>query len=460
MIETNTPANNGIVSNGADKAQKIDEKPPIATASSAANDKMDSQMRSPEDRILLSAWKRLSQLDSASFHQKQNHVRVRALVILFSFLSSFFAVAGAAKNDWLSTEAIRSFAIFSPIALALFIRFAPRQRWWYRRVAIGIVSGLFISWLSHQELVVNGFPDFIPILVFVFAAVASSILGYAALFIPSQLWAQYRFNAEMIRRHIYLYRMQAGEYYNLEPANQRALLNKQIYDADDACPTSVNLYVPPSQDLKEEILTEEEQQKEDEKLKNIIQAIEDAAGKNTFNDLSVAGYIDGRLVSQKNWYIDKSFKEFRQMRRLKIASMAIGVIGSFLVFRGYAPWVAVTTAAAVSVNMLTNLSMYGRTYSIYLKAANNLERAHSDWNLYSDDEKGNPEKISKFVQGVEDIFKKEIDLWYQQVETTVAEIDKDFSQTVLKQPGTSSASGNNTTGTQSTDASGDKEKAK
>src|SRR5689334_21172413 len=92
MMETIiSPANTN------DKIEQLGQlTAPTPNDSEGKNDPIPSPLRTPNDKTLLSAWKRLIQLDGASFRQKQNHVRLRAIVILFSFLSSFLAVAGAA----------------------------------------------------------------------------------------------------------------------------------------------------------------------------------------------------------------------------------------------------------------------------------------------------------------------------------------------------------------------------
>ena len=89
-----------------------------------------------------------------------------------------------------------------------------------------------------------------------------------------------------------------------------------------------------------------------------------------------------------------------------------------------------------SVNMLTRLSIYGRTYAIYSRATNKLGQLHLTLKMASSKSHKDPTYVAEFVQNVEAVFKEEVDLWIQQVEKSVAEIEQEISHKLPQQVAT------------------------
>ncbi len=369
------------------------------------------------DPALRAAWKRLLQYDRASFNQKQQHIRIRAIIILMGFLSSFVAVIIAAKQDAFSIVVFYAYVLVVPFFIIGLIA-SSKKKWTRRGIGLHIGAGLVISFAIILLFILTFFiPNFtqgmLQLLVFVFALFASGFLAYATRFIPSELWAKYRFSAEMIRRHIYLYKMEAGDYFQKTLLERQTLLTDQIKDADSYSTIEVDLFT-----------------RIDETPGELEKDLKDVGGDHAFQSLSMTNYFQDRLWYQHNWYVDKSFNEYREMRNLQVASIVIGAMGSILVFAGYAPWVAVTTFASVSVNMLAGLSMYGRTYSIYLKSANKLRQLDLKWNFTPETDRETSKFKSDFVHDVETVFKEELDLWIQQVQKSVSEVDQELSSKI------------------------------
>ncbi len=147
-------------------------------------------------------------------------------------------------------------------------------------------------------------------------------------------------------------------------------------------------------------------------------------------------YIECRLGEQVNWYRGKSIDEYRAMGRWQIAALVIGSAGSVLAYLGLEGWVAVTTAAAVTVTALADLRMYGRTYMIYMLTAQDLRHYHQMWDNDTEEHQNDPMYIANFVDKIEERFENEIRDWRKQVQDALSDVDKNTATIVDNTPTT------------------------
>lgn len=125
--------------------------------------------------VLKFAIDQFDRYDQAAIHQKNNHVRSRAIVLLLGFAATLIAV----------------------------------------------VSGV------TKQILPVGFDDVFGLILFIIPLIVTGIMAYQTRIIPSDLWVKYRYTAEIIRREIYHYLMGAGKYAKLDLiARQKTLLGE------------------------------------------------------------------------------------------------------------------------------------------------------------------------------------------------------------------------------------------
>ncbi len=330
----------------------------------------ESQLNAPglsSDYTLRSAWIHFLQFDTAANKQKYKHVRIRTVVLMLAFLTSFISI------------------IFT--------------------------SNTIIALLVSSVLGA-GFTELVRFALFLFPLISTGIMAYATQFIPSQSWAKYRYSAELIRREIFLYRTEAGDYFSKSAEENQKSLSAALTKAGNF--SGLN------------ITTDELPLPDDENLVKQIQSV--SIDKNGFGKLDFDTYVTKRLIEQKKWYQDKSYGDYRKMQRWQLANLIIVAAGSLLTFLHFEAWVALTTTAVFTVTALATLMMYGRTYNIYLKAAQDVELHYREWNIHDQAFRNIPKNQADFIEKAEGIFGNEIDVWMSQTRDLLTQSDNTMSQ--------------------------------
>lgn len=437
------------------------------------------------DPSLQAAWESLARYDSTALYLKNQHVNNRALVLLLSFGASLLSVslgfAPFGSNFQfqhlylvlplilpliLTLLAIRlsntndkkqrtgaitlltilvslilggigvyqftnisyqttfiTFLVVSPIILSITAVWVTRnydtptarRNLLILSVAVGIVLVGMGIWESPN--LYRNIYEVLRFTLFALPLTSAGIIAYATRYIPSQLWAQYRFAGEAVRRHIFRYQMQAGIYAETDLTKRRKSLIANVQAIE-----------------KETLLNEEppkfnlEIVKEEMKKQTLIEGATPAD--------RLQCYIKCRLENQVTWYRNKSIGEYRAMGRWQIVALVIGGAGSVLAYLGLEAWVAVTTAAAVTVAALADLQMYGRTYMIYLMTAQDLHHYQQMWENDTEEDQNNSQNIASFVDKIEERFEAEIADWRKQVQDALSDIDKNIPPIVDKAPAT------------------------
>src|SRR5258708_11928259 len=339
-------------------------------------------IRTKADQALLAAWKRFLDFDEASTAQKLHHSKIRTAIIVLGFAASALAVAISTKDT-------------NPI--------------------IGSISeGLRVVLI------------FLPI-------ISAGLLTYASEFTPSLTWLAYRVGAELTRREIYLYRMQAGDYRGRTALDQQSLVLAQV----EAANKRVNRVGVPDPYLQTTIT---------DVPKAIVGRTSDPADDG-FSPLSADQYIAYRVVPQKDWYIRKSHLDYQKTQRWRIYLLIVGFASSGLAALNFAPFVAVTTALGTALTTYMGLTMFGRNYPVYHPVANSLELEMDRWSILTLEQQSDPAQISAMVKHTEDIFQSESDQWTQQAIQAQQAIEQSLSKSASggQQSGLSQQSSTTTT---------------
>jgi hypothetical protein len=276
----------------------------------------DSATRTPRDPALRAAWQRFLEFDGQSIRQKKTNRRIRAPIILLTLLATVLAVIISYKeaNDFINN-----------ISEAL-------------RVAIIIVP-----------------------------LVAAGLMAYAYQFFPSLSWITFRVAAELVRQQIYLYRMEAGEYYQKDIQTQQKLLLGKIGEASDLV-GDMGATVPYLQAEKENLAEQ-------------VKSHTDDKGDDGFSPMPIDNYITQRVDKQCEWYVARALDNFRKLRVWRILVIIFTGMSSALAALGGEPLVAITTAVGVALTMYIQLQMYGGTYAIYQSTANRVRTELSKWDV-------------------------------------------------------------------------------
>src|SRR5258708_6100702 len=247
-----------------------------------------------DDLALQAAWRRFLDYDTAAGFQKVSHTRIRSTIIVLGLVASVLAVAST-------------------------------------------YSGLFIDPLKTPIRVVL---IFVPIL-------SAALLTYAYQFSPSLSWVAYRIGAELVRREIYLYRMQAGDYTGLTPGQQQQLILTRLSEANKR----VNKIGAPDPYLQTTIVD----------IPKAVVGKTNNPADHGFSTLTPDEYITSRIEPQKDWYIKKARSDYSQMRRWRVYGLGAAAASSAVAALGVEPMVAATTAVGVALATYMELQMYGRT---------------------------------------------------------------------------------------------------
>jgi hypothetical protein len=354
----------------------------------------------------------------------------------------------APTSAWSSTTGPRSSSNRSTSirALVLLIGFIASL------LAVVLGAGSDFSFVSdwariNLDLNIPNLDHIIKFAVFLLPAVASSIMFFATQNTPSMQWINYRFSAELIRRAIYKYIMGAGDFFGNSPAECTKMLRDAVRKADAHSGPHVDLMVAPVEfsDVRfKRALRESFDPSPREKqplwkvwspITRLIQRLwhrirppaEVDDGKSVVEptfDL----YYKNRFKDQLQWYQSKADRDYDTTRRWQLAGLVVGIFGSVLTYLGYAPWVAVTTAAAVTISSLATLRMYGLTYAVYLIAVQELREREAEWKDNEVRKRTNPAECAQFIAWIEDIFQREIETWVQVAEQSHIKTDTTISQ--------------------------------
>lgn len=308
------------------------------------------QPRPPQiDPALQAAWRRFLNYSDVSTRQKKLYRRLRQSIIVIAFSASALAVLSAftfLKDIEFLSGAIRIMLIILPIA------------------GVGVMT-------------------------------------YATQFAAGTTWIEYRVSAERIRSNIYLFRLQAGNYYNKPIGEQRRLLLNAVETADDRIETdkTVPYLKILNRDVTEYIDGETQHPNDD-----------------GISPITIQEYLDYRVKPQFSWYVNRIRKDYKRMQQWRITSLVIAGLGSALAGIGgdLVSLVAVTTALGASVSLWMELRMHGYTYNIYHWAAMSIQESLNDWDILSDEQKTDSDTQSVLVDKIENIFWDESKRWRDQ----------------------------------------------
>ncbi|MCS6834775.1 MAG: DUF4231 domain-containing protein [Anaerolineae bacterium] len=312
-----------------------------------------------QDPALLTAWRRLEDYSFVSTDRKKAYVKLRSAVIWTGFATSALAVLSAYVPDWLAVLGV-----------------------------MGLPSDLIV--FAIRAALVT-----LPI-------VSVGLMTYANQFASSVAWIEYRISAEIIRQHIYRYRMGAGRFRGMDRQQAQRQLLAVVKAADERLARR-NVTIP---DIRKPEAYEVEVERINDRL---------AEGDDGFAPLSSEVYISARIEPQINWYVKRLQDDYKALRENRVIALTISGIGAVIaaLLPSGEGLVAITTALGVAFGLRNDTRMFGATYGVYHVAAQRLQMMIAEWRVLTQEEREDPAKLQDFVARVEDILYEEGKLWRQ-----------------------------------------------
>ncbi|MCB9451413.1 MAG: DUF4231 domain-containing protein [Anaerolineaceae bacterium] len=264
--------------------------------------------------------------------------------------------------------------------------------------------------------------------------IITGVLTFSSEFTATPVWAIYRRAAESIRREIYLYRHQAGD-YGVE-SDKREIPNTQILVAKvDAVYQSTEQY--------HEYTTFLQHFMADTAVVEIVRkdvmwtSDQGEGGDPGFGPIPGDVYLTDRILPQRDWYVGKIQSDERGLRRNRIYILIITGLGSLAVaISVQLGWVLVITSAMVTtLNALIALRQPTSMTESYALVVRNMDTRIVSWRLLTPEQRQQPTEVARLVYDMETIMQAEEDRWFQHTLQTFAAADSILYQNIAQMTG-------------------------
>lgn len=400
------------------------------------------------DPVLTYAWELYETYSGGSGAQKRENTSVRRVIIMLIFLTSTLAVFGMLPGvDFASGFLFGALAwLGTVLRIGFFVSFAE----W--------LAGL--SWSTTLS-----------VMLIVLSVATTAMLSYANQFTPMKAWIMYRVGADRIRSEIYLYRLKAGRYKDLDPESedirtvflrQIEAINRQIYELETAPPflqmMEQNKRPEPEPSGPRRLYTSAtapfrwvlvrpwqwlgklfEKRQPDKPRKVLADTGEEVPRRMSgryypehdhgFNKLTGQDYINYRAIPQRDWYVEKVYEDYEKIKDWRRVLLTVGGASAVLAVLQKEPFIVVTTAATVAINTHLQLNLIGSTYGNYHLTASRLDSELIRWRNSANPE--SREEVARLVETIESVLEDERSVWMQQA----SQAQKETEQTLIKGAG-------------------------
>ncbi|MCA0455551.1 MAG: DUF4231 domain-containing protein [Chloroflexi bacterium] len=310
-------------------------------------------------------------------------------------------------------------SVYDRTASHLKSRFVQRRLWVIGLTLIATIASILTGILGETLLSV-----ILAIGSVIISASASVLMNDIIKFTGTTAWIKYRYIAEMMRMHIYLYRMQA-DIYAVGPVN---LMDNLLVEKLSKVRADIKMddIIPSSFSVPQ---TEAE-------IVEVIKQANSGSDDDGVSEISIENYIKWRVDKPQSWYDSRIKTDFARLKLFYRWGQIILLIGSISsALAGFAinlqifTLVAVTNAISVALTQWSNVSMVGKTYSIFQIASDELKDQKAWWlATVNDFDTTEEEKMkaakSMFATRVENVLLWEREEWYEMALQAQAAGDK------------------------------------
>ncbi|SRR5216683_676824 len=310
---------------------------------------------------------------------------------------------------------------------ALYDENATRQRKFFERLQFGIVSvGIVATAVvvlqvllrlykvlttgSLTDQIVHGIIVLLPIIV-------SILIAGASRFTPGSKWVLLRANAEAIKREIYRYRTETGDYKkNSVPSSQS--LQSSSHRNPVASPQEK--FTGKIADISQQLMQTEINASALRPYTGPIPPRMYGAGENDdgYSKLTPERYISMRIGDQLSYFRDRTNELATELTRYYWLIFVAGGVGTLLAALGVEPFVALTTALAAAFASYLQYRQTEYTLVKYNQTLSNLNNAKNLWTAFPEDKR--IKNFDELVNTTEQILETENVGWVQQMYDALA----------------------------------------
>ena len=342
-------------------------------------DTAPSSASSSRSQILADAWLRYAKYDKNANIAQKRFLRQRSWILVLGVAATIFAVSYSVAETHIQTQ-------------------PP------------LVFGIANKDLLHFPVLV------VPILLGVLVAVSVK-------FNMGVNWVMLRSSAEAIKKEIYRYRMQVGE-YNPNPAKLTPAESRDIRLALALKVVSKRLMQTPVNQT------------------DLLPAYEDdlppkkgtAEGDDGFSDLTAEQYLAWRVDDQFNYYQKKAARLGKNLRRFQLIIFLLSAIGTLLAGLGFDVWIAVSGALAAAAAAYLEFLRVEPTVIAFNISAADLYDIRVWWHALSPEARTQRVNIETLVASAEAVLQTENAGWLQEMREALAEIYGDKGDKKDKEP--------------------------
>jgi hypothetical protein len=256
-------------------------------------------------------------------------------------------------------------------------------------------------WLQQNFLnIFHGIVVLIPI-------VSAGLTAFALKFNLGVNWIMLRSSAEALKKEIYLYRMQVGDYSpdqtqtesrDVRLARKVKLISRRLME------TQVNQTIlePYKDGLPPKFATSE--------------------GDDGFSDLTPEQYITYRVEDQFTYYQSKAIRFGRELQRFQLLVIVLGGVGTALAAFGLDIWITVSSALATAFASYLEFKRVETTVVSCNMAAADLYDIRAWWRALPEEAKAQQKTVETLVNSTESVIQSENAGWIQEMREALSEI--------------------------------------
>jgi len=247
---------------------------------------------------------------------------------------------------------------------------------------------------NHQIVVIVGY---FLIIVPIFTSV---LIAGAIKLDKGSNWILLRGASEALKKEMYLYRTQVGE-YEKDRASKLVDRVKLICERFKGSPIHKSCLDPNENEL-------EEISKKDK--------------KDLSSSLSSEEYISERLNSAFSYYRKNSKKLSKSLQLYQWSIYLLGGLSTLLATTGLQAWVAVSSCLIGTVSSFLELKRIEATLVGYNQAGDDLYNINVFWDSLDDETRKKPDNIKKLVETTERAIQSENNSWLQDMQDKLKEL--------------------------------------
>jgi hypothetical protein len=310
--------------------------------------------------------------------------------------------AGQAQKHFVAQrKLILGLAVAAALVAVTYSVLENNRERWIDHLAIAGFPESANQWLQANFLnVFHGLVVLIPI-------VSAGLIAFTLKFNLGVNWIMLRSSAEALKKEIYLYRMQVGEYSPVQAA---------IESRDVRLARKVKL-------ISKRLMETQVNQTILEPYKDgLPPAKATAEGDDGFSDLTPEQYIVYRVEDQFRYYQGKAVRLGKELQRFQLLVIVLGGIGTALAAFGLDIWITVSSALATAFASYLEFKRVETTVVSCNTAAADLYDIRAWWRALPDAAKTQQANIETLVGSTETVIQSENAGWVQEMREALAEI--------------------------------------